>query len=249
MDTMTNGEETLKDTSGQMDIAVKDKDFIFSFSKINKLIAALYMVTDVMDKDEPLRLRLRLLGTEIISDIHSSRAGLPAKISQVLSLLDVAHAVNLVSEMNAGILKKEFFEIKRSIEESAPAPILLSELFAGSESSLSPAAIGHARIGVQKGGTLMRALSQVKVPDSSIGPSDKVSTRASKNKNNVLKEGRRNQIINIIKKNSNGVSIKEIVQAIGQGEKTVQRELASMVKDNMLYRTGSKRWTRYFIKK
>ena len=33
------------------------------------------------------------------------------------------------------------------------------------------------------------------------------------------------------------------------GEKTLQRELISMVKDNMLYKTGEKRWSRYFVKK
>ena len=51
----------------------------------------------------------------------------------------------------------------------------------------------------------------------------------------------------------NGVSIKDIVLALRnlgeeRGEKTLQRELASMVKDGVLYKTGEKRWSRYFIK-
>src|SRR5665647_23369 len=42
-----------------------------SYTKASKLVTALYMVTDVMDKDEPIRNKLRNLGAEIISDIHS----------------------------------------------------------------------------------------------------------------------------------------------------------------------------------
>ena len=45
--------------------------------------------------------------------------------------------------------------------------------------------------------------------------------------------------------------IGEVLKSKGQaiGEKTLQRELISMVKDNLLYRTGSKRWSKYFVKK
>jgi len=41
-----------------------------SYTKTHKLITALYMVTDIIDKDEPLRNKLRTLGTGIISDMH-----------------------------------------------------------------------------------------------------------------------------------------------------------------------------------
>jgi len=86
----------------------------FSYAKLNKLITALYMVTDIMDKEEPLRNKLRTLGVNILSDTKL----VPDSINNIISLLDIASAVRMISEMNCNILKKEFSELKRSIQES-----------------------------------------------------------------------------------------------------------------------------------
>src|SRR3989339_478545 len=79
------------------------------YPKTDKLITALYMVTDIIDKDEPLRNKLRTLGTEIISDMnliqrncigHTAHSNICNGISEVMSFLDIASAVNIISEMN-----------------------------------------------------------------------------------------------------------------------------------------------------
>ncbi len=236
-----DGEKSQKDTTGPTDIAVKDTSFFFTYSKTNKLISALYMVTDVMDKDEPLRGKLRVLGVEVISDIYSNPKNALGKISQILSFLDVARAINLISEMNASVLKQEFLGLEKSVKETQGTPLLLSELFPSREQSSPFISTGERpRVGVQKGSTLMKALGEV---------SNRISSdQGKRQKQDVLKTQRRSEIINTVKKNNNGASIKDIVLAIGQGEKTIQRELVAMVKENFLYRTGSKRWTRYFLK-
>src|SRR3989344_3111766 len=45
------------------------------YRKTNKLVTALYMVTDVIDKEEPLRNKLRTLGLEILSDTPTTKEG------------------------------------------------------------------------------------------------------------------------------------------------------------------------------
>ena len=74
----------------------------------------------------------------------------------------------------------------------------------------------------------------------------------------ILKKQRRDDIITIIKTIGGSATIKDIkdkVQAnpeqtsslVSCGEKTLQREMVSMVKDGVLNRTGEKRWSRYFL--
>ena len=249
--------------------------FSLSYTKTNKLISALYMVTDIMDKEEPLRNKLRNLGANIVSDIHSSNKGqntinqLNNKISEVLSFMEIAFSIGVISEMNSNILTKEFFELKKSVLNTIPKkeenwlqefllphpdPILDKEK--GREIS-----IGHSptRIGVQKGSTLLEALSRV----GGKTLSDRVpNTNYNKNlvtdKQDVLKNKRREEIILVIKDkmkssiNFDGVTITDIKtnghEALSScGEKTLQRELVSMVSAGLLKKIGEKRWSRYSI--
>ena len=237
-----------------------DMSFTLAYTKTSKLITALYMVTDTMEKEEPLRLKLRTLGVDILSDITMSRGIFDIqKIEQILSFLNIAFDVRMVSEMNCNILRKEFAELKQSIQEFTTKNNLWFEEF--TKDSPSPKVVsfnkGHAtRIGVQKGSTLMDALNKIGHAESF----------------QILKDKRREEIIAIIKacpssgvdkKNNSGTeglpanlragaSITDIKNGaketlVSCGEKTLQRELISMVKDNVLKKTGAKRWSQYFL--
>lgn len=281
--------------AGSQDVSV------ISYAKTNKLITALYMVTDIIDTNEPLRNKLRTLGVEIISDMHlvmennigHLASNIHSKISQITSFLEIASTINIISEMNCSILRKEFLELNQSILPPARAgeaqagvestgkvtinkQINLSEFFreelpvlqkyqSPPERPSGRAGIGHSighnhtSVGVQKGSTLMKALS-----DKTSMMSDR-NTRITHTNNfvnnfDVLKKQRRDEIINIIKTVGGNATIKDIrdkatgLPADGQGalvscsEKTLQRELISMVKDGVLNKTGEKRWSRYFLK-
>jgi len=201
------------------------------------------------------------------------------KIDQVLSFLDIAFSMNIISEMNCSILRKEFLELNQSIKESTGnvqsvnRQINLTEFFreparppewsgAGGELSSKghlPARVG-TRIGVQKGSTLMRALSDKL--NSKVRPNTlDLTLRPASNTQefNLLKKQRRNDIINIIKNIGGNATIKDIkdkaqtsqdnfVSLVSCSEKTLQRELVSMVKDSVLNKVGEKRWSRYQIR-
>ncbi len=259
--------DSIKDTSSaSTSLTMPWRDQAGYFNKINKLITALYIVTDTMEKDEPLRLKLRTFGVEILSDIASLPKGtfgnLDEKITAILSLLNIAFDVRMVSEMNFNILKKEFLEMKQSIQEftkrnnawleefintSSPFQGKTEEGFLKNSPHPNPLLIKErgqeiskgqgTRIGVQKGSTLMKALNKVE---------------SGNNNFEIIKKQRRESIIKIIKNKPIGASIKDIILAVRNlgeemGEKTLQRELVSMVKDNVLKKTGEKRWSLYFI--
>ena len=282
--------KNLKDSTGSSGLAIKDNSLSGSHIKTNKLITALYMVTDIMDKEEPLRNKLRTLGTEIISDIYTLVTLSPkkiylsdpdkgwnveTKISEILSFLDISSAVDLISEMNCSILKKEFLELQQSIlgykNYHNIKPVVLSEFLSEDSKghdeymSVESSHKGHkkeymgTRIGVQKGSTLMKALRKFDGGNNP-APYEAVGFRLGFD---MLKKQRRSEIIRVIKNNKDGLSIKDIASALrnsavsseeklgGLGEskagKTLQRELVSMVKDNILGKKGEKRWSKYFL--
>jgi hypothetical protein len=302
MNNMLEVDKNIKDSApNTSDIVLKDNVTSISYTKTNKLITALFMVTDVMDKEEPLRTKLRFLGTDIISDTYSNLEGLEKRISETLSFLDIGFAIGIISEMNSNILKREFSELQKSVKEfisrknpmwledflkedeninkeldSHPVSAFMREKNNGGISFKKEIHIGHTertRIGVQKGGTLLQALSRVEGK----ALSDKVNSFQT-NKNprslsesqghsniqnyDILKKRRRDEIISIIKNKmsvlpeSDGATITDIknmaeglpAQAgalVSCGEKTLQRELVSMVHDGVLKKTGEKRWSKY----
>ena len=268
---------------------------IGSYTKTTKLVSALYMVTDIMDKEEPLRNKLRNLGSNIISDIHSFDKGqalcnqINSKVFEVMSFLEIASSVGIISEMNSSILIKEFGELRKSVLEITPKndQNWLQEFMREEEKlgtnvpEMKTISIGQrnlsngqngTRIGVQKGSTLMKALSD-RVPEISrtnkINNNDTFKKESGSNfavKHDVLKDKRHEEIVSIIKdkmKNSigfDGLTITDIkflgknlpggeIGALAScGEKTLQRELVSMVSAGILKKTGEKRWSRYSLK-
>lgn len=254
MDTMFRDEKNLKDPEGKSltsyGAGSQIMSFTVSYKKTNKLIMALYMVTDILDKDEPLRNKLRTLGTEIVSDMTISPYLVSSKVVVILSLLDIASTVGTISQMNSNILQKEFTELDRSIKAitgrtntnntAINLEEFLKESDIQSDSSLSNKKV--ITLGVQKGRTLMQVLSSKIAPAQEMG-----------------REQRREDILKIVKANNNGATIKDIKDTIKNmsdrnnplvslGEKTLQRELIAMVKAGVLYKTGEKRWSKYFIK-
>lgn len=203
---------------------------IGSYTKTNKLISALYMVTDIMDKEEPLRTKLRNLGASIISDIHRSDKGhalynkINNTISEILSFMEIATSVRIVSEMNASILKKEFLELSKSIIDINPPKeenwleefIKEEDNFDGYSNVLETKKGGvfsvlksaefpkgqvnykgqnGTRIGVQKADTLMKVLSD-RIPGIS---KTNNSTNLHIHRNEDVTKKRREEIVLVIK--------------------------------------------------
>lgn len=229
--------------------------------RINKLVTALYMVTDIMDNSEPLRIKLRSLGGDVLSDTYGDSRQINKKIVEILSFLDIGATVGMISEMNASILRKEFSDVHKSISdlsqfssfwgrgETALLDFLKEGAALPDSDGFQRDNLRPTRVGVQKGSTLMKALSD-KISDMS------VSNSAT---HDVLKRQRRSEIIDILKgqssanpSNFGGMTITEI-RGKSSGvlascsEKTLQRELVTMVGDGMLKKTGAKRWSRYFL--
>ena len=167
--------------------------------------------------------------------------------------------------MNVNILLKEFLELNKAIEKLNPQnrnignQINLAEFFREEENAdihpVSQASHpsrgernykGHTRIGVQKGSTLLKAIKDM---SNKIPVLYEMKVKDTKeNVFEVLKKQRRDNITNLIKLNNGTATIKDIKDKVSFGEKTLQRELVSMIQDGVLNKTGEKRWSKYFVK-
>jgi len=259
------GQDNLPETKSQNGAPI----YTFLTKKTEKLVTALYMVTDCMDSDDALKNKLRSLGVELLSDIYKlSNLSLIeknphlsvsiAKINEAISFLDMSSIIGFISEMNAGILKREFntliSELESHLAEKQQLSFMLDENMFHVE---KPAPDLYKTRETSQGWSLLDkygySKGQGNIKDKRTfnnGQKDKSFTI----KSTQDKQERTTKILSLIKEKGDlstgqaGISIKDISsQFIDCSEKTIQRELNALVLKGELKKTGSKRWSRYSL--
>lgn len=102
--------------------------FMNMSKKTEKISTALYMVTDLISVDDPIRHRIRECGVELIAqtrsmshsfsgDIYFVIARTINKSWEIISLVEVASSVGFISDMNARILKSVLVELISSLRD------------------------------------------------------------------------------------------------------------------------------------
>jgi len=213
-----------------------------------------------------------------VSEVENIFADYSCKVEEIISFLEIGAAAKLISEMNFSILKKEYLSLKtlidsdehsekrigrfifpndfflgtQKLEDAAQAPEALSGNHAskGNVSDNTEADQGHVRNGGQAQSVEMpAAISNGQKYVSGIGHTPRTrNDRKDTKRDKVSKIDRRNAVLKLFKKNKE-MTIKDISHAIsGCSEKTVQRELLSLVSEGVLNKTGERRWSRYSLK-
>jgi len=221
--------ENQKDNNHQgLSLKNEPKESPLSF-KLEKLVTAIFMVTGLMDKEEPLRSKLRSTSLDLLSNTYQ----LSPITYQLMSLISISTSIGLISDMNGGIINNELAKLNDSI------PSLESFNFLDEIPSRTPGVLlGHP---VSKSTVVYKPnLSAKRHLDTPRPFGRGVSSSESKSH-------RREKILKLIK-DKKEVTIKDISGSVSDcSEKTIQRELISLLKDKIIQKTGEKRWSRYFI--
>jgi hypothetical protein len=269
----------------------------FATKKTEKLVTALYMVTDCMDSDDALKGKLRTLSVDLLSDMcrlstlspvekHISVTGILARIEEIVSFVEITHMIGFVSEMNAVIIKKEFSLLVTELhsyqsenqhssfggvvfQNQKNASFTLSEhMFDIAEelpqiSQMTRKSFEDTQkdtIKDNKEFSAKRTLYPMSFKNSPIQSHLSVIKKQHMHTNSntiATKEDRGLKILGLIKDISrsspsslDGISIKDISTAFSDcSEKTIQRELNTLVSRGQIKKIGAKRWSRYVITK
>ncbi len=194
-------------------------------------------------------------------------------VLEIISMLDIAHTARMISEMNYSILRKEYEELLKTIEtrfkrnEAGEEAISFSPEFFGyvdEEGSNTPAEKFSADF--YKGQELKfpKSLSfknfehtekhQYSPPSQSKDPHNQgpftkrnISQKTGPVKKSSRAKERKEAILSRFKRGQQ-MSIKDISKEINDcSEKTIQRELISLVNKGVLVKQGKKRWSTYAL--
>ncbi|TSC70488.1 MAG: Uncharacterized protein CEO12_323 [Parcubacteria group bacterium Gr01-1014_46] len=215
-----------------------DSDFVFICKKTEKLASAVYLITNLFSDNEPMKWTLRKKVSELLSfvttykDIRQSE--LPnfvhtskTKVSEILSLLEVSLFAGLVSQMNFSILGQEFTNLIELLKNNNQKSDFSNNL-------------------------IPKTFFEANRPSFALSP---VSVSANIKDNFGIKDdtafksnNRQNIILGLLKKKKD-LTIKDIAVIIKDvSEKTIQRELISLISAGVINKTGERRWSRYSLK-
>ncbi len=267
-----------KDKSYLKDISVvsyhSQFDTIFferASKRAEKIVTALYMVSDFIKDTEPIKFELRSTGLTLLAktfDVSKNKGIafkdiLPDVLSaseKIISFLEVAATLSLISNMNYQILRNELMALRGSYESKFSNFGIDVRSFVGEEKAPEKKQIipeqqaekpafpkvfykGHVKDIFSKGHTSFS--------DKVLKTGDYKGQIINDNKNIInINEStdidkRKNKIISILK-SRNSATIGEIsVDIENVSEKTIQRDLQSLIDEGIVLRVGERRWSKY----
>jgi hypothetical protein len=249
-------------------------------TKADKIAAALHLVTDCIEDNEPMRFKLRSLAVELASTSHALLYA-PARdrgfvffelelvATEIMSFLNISRSVGMITVMNADILLREigantermrawtetgFYETETLGGATTPADnppaFTLQDSYFKTDESRAENFGQKSDNGLSKKSTPMFSQNQNKGQTkvaSEAAPTQRQDTSDNRKFEFALKLSRRNTILKIIK-DKHEVTIKDISTLIADcSEKTIQRELNTLVSEGVLKRVGEKRWSKYLL--
>jgi hypothetical protein len=232
----------------------KDKpELLYVYKKTEKLVSAIYLLSNFISDSEPLKWQIRSSGVEALScslSLSVNPRNFILASAKLLSYFEVAYISGLISEMNFNILKNEFEQLIQWVEsqskKSGIGGFAFPEHFLEVKEPIQNLVPVNNNLNNPNGQNIMSDRNTLPATNLSVKrPVGIVRPNESKQKD---KDNRQGVIISILKKGGE-LGIKDFTKAIsGCSEKTIQRELATLVSNGQIKKAGEKRWSRYSIK-
>ncbi|MEK7652812.1 MAG: hypothetical protein AAB334_02620 [Patescibacteria group bacterium] len=246
----------------------------FMLKKAEKIVTAIYLVTNLFPTNDPLKHTMREKSVCLLSDVNCIRQNfdstnvkfvlnLDLSISNILSLLSVARDTRLISEMNHSILESEIKNLANSEfnnNKVSISEVIFHDKFFETSKKLTDEKIKNSYLNKSEISEGDKPLGSMSYKDNKFVMSFKkdlpaqagkvvqnkdISRRVGQ-KQQEAKEKRRTLIKNLMK-NNRFIMIKDIMKLMKDcSEKTIQRELNSMVTENIIKREGTRRWSKYY---
>lgn len=233
-----------------------DESIVLIFKRVEKIVAATYLVSGLIKDSEPMKLDLREKSLTMLSSALSLNSieqvdksllvqTILAVSVEILSLLNVAVSAGIVSTMNHEILSREIELVitlikERIMEDVTRAGYVLSDAFFKAAGPITPSATTSATVPSLNSSNTPHTLSNTKEPKERPAVGNSLQKGS--------KTARQEAILTLLRKGL-PLTIKDFTTVITDcSEKTIQRELIEMVYKGFIQKEGERRWSKYSIR-
>jgi len=236
---------------------IKDKYLSFIYSKGQKILSAVYLITDILKDVEPIKWEVRRLSVKLLGDVHSfthaslrtedDNRKIKSTSNHLISVLVVLSNSGVISTRNIKIIIEEIDKIVSHVGSVTKAEHSASE----EENEVVEKLKNLLGGSIEKPANFIKDMSFIKdtnVLNKQLGVEKGQGSLYKKtNANLFVKIARKNAILNIIK-DKRVATLKDIEVAFPDlSNKTVQREIVSLIAEGLIKQEGKKRWAKYIF--
>lgn len=224
-----------------------DKDIrrVYIYKKAERLARAIHLITPAFGHSASLRDRAERVAIALIDGAvlppAASREALSRELLSLGSLLSLARTGGHLSPMNAELIAREAENLLHEVAGYEEPRLPLGEL-----PTLAELAKSSREGGRPVAPSVRTSPTPASAPRATAPVSDKGHIKGQI-KDTESKNSRRDHILSVLK-GKEAADIKAISTTIrGVSEKTIQRELQSLVEEGLVTRAGKRRWTTYSL--
>lgn len=262
-------DNTLQSIDRNTELFHGNHDIYILSKRLQNISAALFLITSSFNEDEELRVSLRracLAAINSVSYLIQSQSvdlgnlrKIAGPILEIISLVSVGYWSGLISEMNNIVLQRELAKLEHDIQESIVIyqnKLLVSQTLFKEGDNLNSIDFKNASNYTNKEmkfsrpsdvlykGQNKRHIVKDNIKDitTHLQSQPFLSETSLSNKN---KDERRSAILKLLSERPN-LGVKDFINVIpGVSEKTIQRELLTLVAEGLLRKEGERRWSTY----
>lgn len=234
--------------------------------KIGKIVSAIYLVTDVMEQTLPLAGSLRNQSLDLLNQSYGVMTGgkigaddlsrVLVRIEQVMTLVEIGSIAHHISAMNADILLGEMGKIKELLLVDIQAVKRQEKAFVIHRPMMGQSMIPDGLVADKLFDQLVERHEskrhQNDIKTTMVAPlvqndiqNDKLENKTTFKTTIQNDIDRKQEILGIIK-TRHSTTMQDIKNAFKEySEKTIQREIATLMEMGLVRREGNKRWAVY----
>lgn len=236
----------------------KDNSLVFIFKKFERILNAIYLLTNHIDNGEVIKNKIRECAIQTLLDISKSvnfdedlkKRAIQESLTGIInlqSLLETMAISGLIKEQSYLLVFKELEDVFKVIFDRVKGDenshLLRDDFF-----NIVPPGVNDFKRQDFTKDTNDKKQSDIQIDNNFSPLNNKESKETFKIKDLEISD-RRSRIISFFNEKDK-LTLKDVAVLLpSYGEKTLQRELLHLVSIGVLGREGKKRWTQYFLLK
>lgn len=234
-----------------------------AYRRAERIAAALFLLTAHVSDTEPLRIKVRAASVKLLDEVlalksemralNSERTSLlKSSVRELISLTRILAVAGYISTQNAGVVAEALDELSGFLVASQRSPLSESASFTREDFLDVRESVSHQRTTLRENTAHViekdiKESSETK-PESARVDKPHSESGSSKGQSSSHKSARSKVILEVLR-GGGEMGIRDVASNLPEfSEKMIQRELAVLVQEGLVVKSGEKRWSRYALK-